>query len=159
MDKDTTSKHHPEEDVELWRSSFDAQPPSLTFNDYRHPMHDHKYSMIPRDHLPKVESMKDTVDRIVPFWYNTIAREILNNKKVVIVAHKNSLRAIFSHLQKIGEEEIKQFKVPNALPLVYEFDENLNHINNYALMDMDAYKIKKENKDLSYNNIDMRRYQ
>ena len=63
--------------------------------------------MIPRDHLPKVESMKDTVDRIVPFWYNTIAREILNNKKVVIVAHKNSLRAIFSHLQEIGEEEIK----------------------------------------------------
>lgn len=54
--------------------------------------------MIPRDHLPKVESMKDTVDRIVPFWYNTIAREILNNKKVIVVAHKNSLRAIFSHL-------------------------------------------------------------
>jgi len=115
--------------------------------------------MIPRDHLPKGESMKDTVDRIVPFWYNTIAREILNNKKVVIVAHKNSLRAIFSHLQEISEEEIKKFKVPNALPLVYEFDENLRHINNYALMDLDAHKIKKENRNLSYNNIDMSKYQ
>ena len=114
--------------------------------------------MIPREYLPKVESMKNTVDRIVPFWYNTIAREILNNKKVVIVAHKNSLRAIFSHLQKIDEEAIKQFKVPNALPLVYEFDENLNHINNYALMDLDAHKIKMEYRDLSYNNIDMSKY-
>ena len=61
-------------------------------------MHESKYSFIPRDHLPKVESMKDTVDRIVPFWLNRIAREVLNNKKVIIVAHKNSLRAIFSKL-------------------------------------------------------------
>ena len=114
--------------------------------------------MIPRDHLPMNESMKDCVDRIVPFWYNTIATEILNNKKVIIVAHKNSLRAIFSHLQKIDEEQIKQFKVPNAMPLVYEFDENLNHINNYALMDIDAHRIKNENRELSYNNIMMEHY-
>ena len=84
--------------MELWRSSFDIGPPALSFNDYRHPMHETKYSDMPRDALPKNESMKDCVDRIVPFWYNTIARQILNNKKVVIVAHKNSLRAMFSHL-------------------------------------------------------------
>lgn len=65
---------------------------------------------------------------------------------------------MFSHLQKIGEEQIKEFKVPNALPLVYEFDENLNHINNYALMDKDAHKIKSQNRELSYNNILMEHY-
>jgi 2,3-bisphosphoglycerate-dependent phosphoglycerate mutase len=122
-------------------------------------MHETKYQNIPRDALPKNESMKDCVDRIVPFWYNTIARQILNNKKVIIVAHKNSLRAMFSHLMKISDEQIKQFKVPNALPLVYEFDENLNHINNYALMDKDSHKIRCKNRDMSYNNIMMDNYE
>ena len=74
LDKDQTTKHHSEENVELWRSSFDIGPPALSFNDYRHPMHETKYQDMPRDALPKNESMKDCVDRIVPFWYNTIAR-------------------------------------------------------------------------------------
>ena len=94
----------------------------------------------------------------MPFWNNTIARNVYNNKKVLIVAHKNSLRAIFKHLQQISDEDIKQFKVPNALPMVYEFDANLNHVCNYALMDLDAHKVKIKNREKSYNNIMMSEY-
>lgn len=109
--------------------------------------------------LPKTESMEDTVNRIMPFWYNTIARNVFNNKKVLIVAHKNSLRAIFKHLQNISDEDIKKFKVPNAMPMVYEFDERMTFVNNYTLMDTTAYTLKKEDPTLSYNNMSIDRLQ
>ena len=95
----------------------------------------------------------------MPFWYNTIARNVFNNKKVLIVAHKNSLRAIFKHLQNISDEDIKKFKVPNAMPMVYEFDERMTFVNNYTLMDVNAYTLKKEDPTLSYNNIDVNKLQ
>jgi 2,3-bisphosphoglycerate-dependent phosphoglycerate mutase len=102
--------------------------------------------------------MEDTVNRIMPFWYNTIARNVFNNKKVLIVAHKNSLRAIFKHLQNISDDDIKKFKVPNAMPMVYEFDERMAFVNNYTLMDVNAYTLKKEDPTLSYNNISIDKY-
>ena len=95
------------------------------------------------------------MDRIVPFWYNTVARNVFNNKKVIIVAHKNSLRAIFKHLQNISDDEKKKFKVPNAMPMVYEFDERMTYVSNYTLMDLDAHTIMKNNPTFSYNRIDM----
>ena len=98
LQKDSSQKVHSAEQMEMWRASYDVAPPQLDYNDYRHPQHDTKYAHIPSKFLPKVETLKDTVDRIVPFWNNTIARNVYNNKKVLIVAHKNSLRAIFKHL-------------------------------------------------------------
>lgn len=78
----------------------------------------------------------------------------MNNKRVIICSHKNTLRAFFKHIQGISDEDIKNFKVPNALPIVYEFDAQMQHINNYCLMDLDSHSIKAENPELSYNNID-----
>ena len=103
--------------------------------------------------------MKDTVNRIMPFWYNTIARNVFNNKKVLIVAHKNSLRAIFKHLQGISDEDIKKFKVPNAMPMVYEFDDRMTFVNNYTLMDLDAHRLMRQDRSLSYNNIKVDMYE
>ena len=89
---------HTKENVDLWRKSYDTPPPSLSEKDYRNPRNDVKYASIPWNALPTVETMKDTESRIVPFWHNTIARNVFDSKKVLVVAHKNSLRAIFKHL-------------------------------------------------------------
>jgi 2,3-bisphosphoglycerate-dependent phosphoglycerate mutase len=128
--------------LDEWRSSYSNHPPGLELNDYRHPCNDKKYKLIPRDGLPAVESLKDTVKRVVPFWENQIIRKVQNEKRVIIVSHKNTLRAFFQHLQGISDEEIKKFKVPNALPIVYEFDENMKHVNNYCLMDQEAHIVR-----------------
>lgn len=97
LDKDD-SQFISKEKLDYWRSSFDVSPPSLGLDDYRHPSHEAKYQYVPQKSLPGVESMKDTVDRITPFWYNQICRKVMNNKKVIIVSHKNTLRAFFKHI-------------------------------------------------------------
>ena len=79
--------------------------------------------------------MADCVERVEPFWHNIICKKVMEGKRVVIVSHKNSLRAIFKIIQGISDEDIKRFQVPNALPVVYEFDEQMKYINNYCLMD------------------------
>ena len=153
LDKEE-SKVVSQEKLDYWRSSFDARAPGIDIHDFRHPSHEAKYQFVPQKSLPGVESVKDTVDRVTPFWYNQICKKVMDNKKVVIVSHKNTLRAFFKHIQDISDEDIKKFKVPNALPIVYEFDANMNHVNNYCLMDKEAHKIKSDNPLLSYNDID-----
>ena len=99
--------------------------------------------------------MQDTVDRIKPFWENEVCRSIMSEKRVIIVTHKNTLRAFFKYFQpQMTETELKQYKVPNAMPIVYEFDSEMNHVHNYILMDQEAHRYKSENPDKSYNNID-----
>ena len=94
----------------------------------------------------------------MPFWTNAIARNILNNHKILIVGHKNSLLSLFKYILNLDIEEVRKYGVPNAMPIVFEFDKDLNVLNNYTLMDLDAHRIKKVNRELSYNNILMGKY-
>ena len=137
-----------------WRGSYDESGPGVEFDDFRHPTNDVRYKQIPIEALPSVESMKDCVERVAPFWNNVVSKSVMENKRVVVVSHKNSLRGIFKILQGISNEDIKRFQVPNALPVVYEFDASMKHITNYCLMDKEAHSVKAENPELSYNNID-----
>ena len=119
----------------LWRRSYDIPPPPLEENDERHPKFDERYQGLPLDVLPKTESLKITVDRVLPYWYDAICPQILGGKNVIVVAHGNSLRAIVKHLSGMSEEEIIAYNIPTAVPLVYEFDKNLKATHNYYLLD------------------------
>lgn len=114
-----------EEQVTLWRRSYDVTPPPLDFDDERHPRFSPIYQRLPYGALPNTESLKTTIDRVLPYWHDTICPTILDNKNVVIVAHGNSLRAIIKHLLNISDEDIIPYNIPTAVPFVVEFDENL----------------------------------
>jgi len=98
LNKAETAAKHGEEQVTLWRRSYDIPPPELTLEDERHPQHDARYQGLPLDVLPKTESLKITVDRVLPYWYDSICPQVLQGKNVIVVAHGNSLRAIVKHL-------------------------------------------------------------
>ena len=125
LNKSETAQKHGEEQVLLWRRSFNIRPPKLTINDKRHPSNDMKYNNIKRELLPATECLKDTVERFLPFWHNTIKPSILTNKKVLIVAHGNSLRALVKYLDNLSDEEILKINIPTGIPLIYDLDENL----------------------------------
>lgn len=95
---------------------------------------------MPADALPRTESLKITVDRVLPFWHDTICPAVLDHKKLIVVAHGNSLRAIVKHLSGMSEDEILKYNIPTAVPLVYEFDQDLNPLKNYYLLDDDELK-------------------
>ena len=107
----------------IWRRSYDIPPPELEMEDPRHPRYERMYKNLPLDVLPRTESLKTTVDRVLPYWYDTIAPDVLQGKNVIVVAHGNSLRAIVKHLSGMNEKEILAYNIPTACPLVYEFDE------------------------------------
>ena len=107
-------------------------------DDKRHPKFDEKYSELTPAELPASECLKDTVDRFLPYWFESIMPDIKSGKRVLIVAHGNSLRALVKYLDKISDEEILGLNIPTGVPLVYELDENLNPIKNYYLGDQEA---------------------
>ena len=127
-----------------WRRSYDIPPPDLELEDERHPQHDPRYAHLPLDVLPKTESLKTTVDRVLPFWYDQICPAILEGQRVIVAAHGNSLRAIVKHLSGMSNEEIIKYNIPTACPLVYEFDEHLKPIKNYYLIDEKTLKERME---------------
>lgn len=122
-----------EEQVHIWRRSYDTQPPALEKSDERYPGKDPRYKDLSEKELPLTECLKDTVARFVPYWENTIAPTIKQGKKVVIAAHGNSLRALVKYLDNIPEDEIVSLNIPTGVPLVYELDENLKSIKSYYL--------------------------
>jgi 2,3-bisphosphoglycerate-dependent phosphoglycerate mutase len=107
----------------------------LEESDDRHPKHDPRYAHLPSDVLPKTESLKLTVDRVLPYWYDRICPQILSGKDVIVVAHGNSLRAIVKHLTQMGEKEIIGYNIPTAVPLVFEFDQDFKPKKHYFLLD------------------------
>ncbi len=125
LNKTETAQKYGEEQVLLWRRSFDVRPPGLATNDKRHPLNDVRYDNLNKELLPATECLKDTVDRFLPFWNNTIKSSILANKKVLIVAHGNSLRALVKYLDNLSDEEILKINIPTGIPLVYDLDKNL----------------------------------
>jgi 2,3-bisphosphoglycerate-dependent phosphoglycerate mutase len=125
LNKAETAAKHGEEQVLIWRRSYDVPPPPLEPGDPRHPRNDRRYADLSDDELPVTESLKDTVARFVPYWENTIAPEIKKGKRVLIVAHGNSLRALVKYLDNVSEQDIIDLNIPTGVPLVYELDENL----------------------------------
>ena len=126
-----------EEQVHIWRRSYDTQPPSLEKTDERYPGKDIRYKNLTENELPLTECLKDTVARFVPYWENTIASSIKQGNKVLIAAHGNSLRALIKYLDNVPENEIVSLNIPTGVPLVYELDDNLKSIKNYYLGDQE----------------------
>lgn len=140
LNKAETAEKYGDDQVKIWRRSYDTPPPVLEKNDERYPGNEARYSSLSEDELPVTECLKDTVARVLPLWNEEIAPQIKAGKKVIIAAHGNSLRALVKHLDNISEDEIVSLNIPTGVPLVYELDENLNPIQNYYLGDQEAIK-------------------
>jgi 2,3-bisphosphoglycerate-dependent phosphoglycerate mutase len=124
-----------EDQVLIWRRSYDIQPPALEAADERFPGHDPRYRSLTPEQLPRTECLKDTVARVLPYWHETIAPSITSGKQILIAAHGNSLRALIKYLDNISETEIVGLNVPTGLPLVYELDSGLRPIKHYYIGD------------------------
>nr|MDK2850271.1 2,3-bisphosphoglycerate-dependent phosphoglycerate mutase [Candidatus Cloacimonadota bacterium] len=135
LNKAETAKKYGEEQVLLWRRSFDTPPPALTKDDPRYPGLDPRYSHLEEDQLPLCESLKDTVARTMPFWNDVIIPRLAAGRKMIISAHGNSLRAIVKSLDHISDEDIVNLNIPTGIPLIYEFDTELNITKKYYLAD------------------------
>lgn len=140
LNKAEMAAKHGEEQVKIWRRSYDVPPPALDENDPRHPRFDVRYKDVDPKLLPATESLKDTVARVVPYWESTIAPEIKNGKKIIIAAHGNSLRALVKYLDNISDKDILELNIPTGIPLVYELDANLRAIQHYYLGDQEAIR-------------------
>ena len=138
LNKAETAAKYGEDQVKIWRRSYNIQPPALDPTDTRFPGHDPRYANLQPKELPKSECLEDTVARFLPAWHEVIAPKILEGKKVVIVAHGNSLRALIKYLDNVSEEEIIALNVPTGVPLVYELDSELKPISHYYLGDQEA---------------------
>ena len=140
LNKAETAQKHSEEQVKVWRRSYDIPPPPLTADDPRHPSHDPRYAAIDPHKLPATECLKDTVARFLPLWHAEIAPSIKKGKRVLIAAHGNSLRALVKYLDDISDADIVELNIPTGIPLVYELDDDLKPIRSYYLGDPDAAK-------------------
>jgi 2,3-bisphosphoglycerate-dependent phosphoglycerate mutase len=126
-----------EEQVHIWRRSYDVPPPPLDINDERHPRFDPRYADLTPEQLPATESLKITLERVLPYWHEVLAPEIKSGKRLLITAHGNSLRAMVKYLDHISDEEIPGLNIPTGVPLVYELDDDLNAIKSHYLGDPD----------------------
>jgi len=133
LNKAETAQKYGDEQVLIWRRSYDTPPPPLNLDDERHPRFDERYSDLDTSKLPNSECLKDTVNRFLPLWHEMIAPIIQSGKKIIIVAHGNSLRALIKYLDKISDEAIVGLNIPTGVPLVYELDNGLNPIKHYFL--------------------------
>jgi len=138
LNKSEMAAKYGEDQVLVWRRSYDIQPPALEKSDERFPGNDPRYKDLKGNELPTTECLKDTVARFLPYWHETIAPAVKSGKRVVIAAHGNSLRALVKYLDNISEEEIVKLNIPTAIPLVYELDKDLKPIRHYYLGDQEA---------------------
>jgi 2,3-bisphosphoglycerate-dependent phosphoglycerate mutase len=140
LNKAETAAQHGEAQVKIWRRSYDIPPPPLTADDPQFPRHDPRYAGLPAAALPLSECLKDTVDRFLPYWHDTIAPAILSGHRVIVAAHGNSLRALVKYLDGISDADIVELNIPTGIPLVYELDAELRPIRSYYLGDAEAAK-------------------
>jgi 2,3-bisphosphoglycerate-dependent phosphoglycerate mutase len=138
LNKAETAARFGEQQVKLWRRSYDIRPPALTPDDPRFPGHDSRYRSLSAADLPLTECLKDTVERFLPLWHETIAPVIKSGQRVLIAAHGNSLRALVKYLDNISEEDIVELNIPTGMPLVYELDDNLKPLTHLG----DPEKVK-----------------
>jgi 2,3-bisphosphoglycerate-dependent phosphoglycerate mutase len=135
LNKAETAAKHGEDQVKIWRRSYDIPPPPLDPDDPEHPSHDPRYARIDPKDLPCGESLKDTVDRFMPYWHSTIAPAIKSGIRVLITAHGNSLRALVKYLDTVSNAEIVELNIPTGSPLIYELDGDLKPVKHYYLGD------------------------
>jgi 2,3-bisphosphoglycerate-dependent phosphoglycerate mutase len=135
LDKAETAAKHGEAQTKIWRRSFDIPPPALRPDDQRHPSRDPRYRDLTDRELPLTESLKDTIERFIPYWRDTIAPSIMVGKRVLIAAHGNSLRALVKHLDGLSDAAVVELNIPTGIPLVYELDDDLQPIRSYYLGD------------------------
>lgn len=142
LNKSETAAKFGEKQVQIWRRSYDIQPPALTPDDPRYPGTEQKYADVDRKDLPLTECLKDTVARFLPYWHETITPVIRSGKRIMIAAHGNSLRALVKYLDHVPESEITELNIPTGVPLIYELDDDLKPINHYYLGDQAAIEAK-----------------
>jgi len=135
LNKAETAEKFGEAQVKIWRRSYDVPPPALALDDERHPRFDRRYASLTPEQLPATESLKLTLERVLPYWQSTLGPVIKSGKRVVIGAHGNSIRALVKYLDNISDAEITELNIPTGLPLVYELDEDLKPIRHYYLGD------------------------
>jgi len=135
LNKAETAAQYGEQQVEIWRRSYDVRPPQLQETDPRYPGKDPRYKAIPKQQLPLTESLKDVVARFLPCWHQLIAPRIRSGQKVLIVAHGNSLRALVKYLEQVSDEQIANRNIPTGIPLVEELDDNLKSFQHNYLGD------------------------
>ena len=133
LNKDETRQKYGEEQVHLWRRSAEVRPPALSKDDERYPGHDPKYKDLTEDELPLTENLVDTIKRVVVYWESDIKKEIAANKKVIIVAHGNSLRGLIKYLDELSDEEVMNLELETGNPICYELDDDLKPIKHYYL--------------------------
>ncbi len=138
LNKSQVAAEYGEEQVQIWRRSYDTPPPPLNNDDERHPRFEIRYASV--SDLPASESLKDTLLRVKPYWQTKIIPSLLGNQDVLIVAHGNSLRAMVKMIENISDEEIVDFNIPTGIPLAYEFNENLKPIKQGFIGDPETIK-------------------
>ena len=144
LNKAEMAEKYGEAQVKLWRRSYDVPPPPLDMDDKRHPRFDPRYASVDPNVLPRCESLKDTLERVLPFWHSHIAPTVKSGKKLLISAHGNSLRAMVKYLDNIAEDVIPELNIPTGIPLVYELDDDLKPIKSYYLGDQEVVKKAQE---------------
>jgi 2,3-bisphosphoglycerate-dependent phosphoglycerate mutase len=140
LNKAETAKEYGEAQVKIWRRSYDVPPPVLEWDDPRHPRFDPRYANLSKAQLPATESLKITLERVLPFWHSTIAPAIKTGKPLLIAAHGNSLRAMVKYLDNVSEEEITELNIPTGIPLVYELNADLRPVTHYYLADEETVR-------------------
>jgi 2,3-bisphosphoglycerate-dependent phosphoglycerate mutase len=144
LNKSETAEKYGEDQVKIWRRSFDVKPPELDDSDERSATKQPMYRDVDRALLPKNESLETTIERVVPFFEETIKPDMKDGKRVIIAAHGNSLRALVKYFDNMSSEDIIGVNIPTAVPLVYEFDDDFKVIRHYYLGDQEALKAKME---------------
>ena len=138
LNKAQTAAEFGENQVLIWRRSFDISPPALDETSEYYPGADPRYKNLTPEQLPLTECLRDTIDRFMPYWHSTVAPSIRSGKRVIVAAHGNTLRALVKHLDNVAKEDIVGFNIPTGVPLVYELDDDLVPITHYYLGDQDA---------------------
>jgi 2,3-bisphosphoglycerate-dependent phosphoglycerate mutase len=136
LNKAETAAKYGDDQVHIWRRSYDIPPPELDADDERHPLHDPRYKGL--EGLPATESLATTLDRVLPCWNASIASDLKAGKNVLIAAHGNSLRALVKMLDKVSDDEITEFNIPTGIPIAYDLDDELTPVSREFLGDADA---------------------
>ena len=135
LNKLETVERHGEQQVKIWRRSYDIRPPALSPDDPRSPQKDPRYQHLRPEEIPLTECLKDTVERVLPYWHQTIAPAVQAGQRLLIASHGNSLRALVKYLDKISDEAIVELNIPTGIPLVYELNDDLTPIRHFYLGD------------------------
>jgi 2,3-bisphosphoglycerate-dependent phosphoglycerate mutase len=140
LNKSEMAAKYGEAQVKIWRRSYDVPPPALELDDPRYPGFDPRYASLTQEQLPRCESLKLTVARMMPYWFSDLGPMVKTGKRVLVSAHGNSLRALVKYLDNISDEAIPEVNIPTGIPLVYELDQDLRRVNSYYLADEETVK-------------------